>query len=340
MISAELAPAPARIQAAYSCGPVQLLLEFDDALLRDALHGLLSQYDAPWAAATVTIRIVVERGERPIAHPEPSGSYLQSYRLRVDRHGARLLSLSEVGVWMEFDMAADRARIVAPLYSDWPTVVEEVEQQLVLLLARAWAQAGWTPLHAGTLIPPGDKRCVLLCAPSGVGKTTLIAALLRRGWHTLGDDKTLLRIETNGGVIARGLARRFHLHPHSSRWFPETGDFSAWPRYSRWTEKRVVQIEQVWRGRLLGSATPAAVVRLERGETGLAIEPLDAVNGLKTLVNQVAMPSDGEHSRPLVSCVAAAAMNAKAALIKIGHEAFADLPTMNRLDHELRNLVS
>lgn len=336
MISANIAPAP--IGTVYSCGPVELMLTFEDSSLRDALHGLLSQYDAPWLRSAAIIRVVIGRGAMPPQTSEPSGTYLRSSRLRVDRHDTRLISVSNVGVWMEFDMAAGQSRIVVPLHADWPALVEEIEQQLVLLLARAWAQAGWTPLHAGSLIPPGETRCVLLCAPSGVGKTTLIAALIRRGWRTLGDDKTLLRKEKNG-VVARALARRFHLHPSSSRWFPETGDFSAWPRYSRWTDKRVVQIEGVWPDRLLDYAVPAGVVQLERIESGLVVEPLNGINTLNTLLRQVAIPADAEHARPLVSCIAATAANVNSALMKIGNEAFADPFVVDRLEEALRRLL-
>jgi hypothetical protein len=338
MISATTQPTQSEV--AYACGPVRLVLTFSDALLRDALHGLLSQYDAPWPTPTAIIRVTVEGGIRPPDSVEPRGAYLHSYRLRVDRQGSRLLSLSEIGVWMEFDLTAGQARIAVPAHPDWPTLVEEVEQQLVLLLARAWAQAGWTPLHAGSLIPPGENRCVLLCAPSGAGKTTLTAALLRRGWRTLGDDKTLLQKEGKN-VTARALARRFHLHPASSRWFPEAGDLGAWPTYSRWTDKRVVRIEKVWPNRLLDRAIPAAVVQLERNDGGpaLVVEPLDRIHTLNTLLRQVAIPSDAEHARPLVACITATAAQLRGALVKVGNDAFADPSTAEHLDEALRRLL-
>jgi hypothetical protein len=338
MISPATAPSAVRVEVAYSCGPVRLNIEFDGVEVQEALHGLLSQYDAPWAGTANLIRVVVERGGPPVLNPEPSGSYLHLHHLRVDLEGARLVSLGAIGVWMEFDLAAGSAHIIAPMHSDWPTLVEEIEHQLILLLSRAWALAGWTPLHAGSLIPPGENRCVLLCAPSGVGKTTLIAAMLRRGWRTLGDDKTLLRIE-HTSVAARGLARRFHLYPHSSQWFPETGDFNQWPRYSRWTDKRIVQIESVWPDRLSNAATPAAVVQLERGASELQVEPLDSTGTLNTLLRQVAIPSHPVHARAIVGCLAATAVKVKSARIKIGHEAFADTAVLVRLEEIFRRLL-
>jgi hypothetical protein len=241
---------------------------------------------------------------------------------------------------MEFEMNAGRARVSVPTCPDRPAVVEEVEQQFVLLLARAWVQAGWTPIHAGTLVPPGQTTCVLLCGPSGSGKTTLTAALLRRGWRTLGDDKTLLRLQA-GASLARPLARRFHLHPEASRWFPEAGDLTVWPRYSRWTDKRVVQIEKVWPGRLLDEATPAGLVQVERDPAGppLTVIPLDAMETLSALMNQVVIPADATHARPLVNCVAATAARLRGARVLVGHHALTSPDVVEKLERTLRRLV-
>ena len=332
--------APEPCTAAYSCGPVKLSLTFDECTLQKTLDGLLSQYDAPWPAPTTEVFVTIEQGLPPDDIPKPAGAYLRSYRLHVDRRGTHLVSFSNVGVWMDFDEAAKQARIIAPRHSDRETVVEEVEQQLVLLLARAWAGQGWTPLHAGSLIPPVGTDCVLVCAPSGVGKTTLISALLRRGWRTLGDDKVLLRKE-NGSIVARALSRRVHLHPTLANWFPEIGAIEKWPRYSRWTEKRMVKMEAIWPGQLMGSAIPAGLVQLARAESGpaLAVEPFDSIRTLHSLLRQIAIPADTADARPLVSCAAAMAGRLRAALVTVGNNAFSDSSTAGRLEETLRGLL-
>ena len=326
--------------AAYSCGPVKLSLTFDESSLQKALDGLLSQYNAPWPAPTVEVFVTIEQGSPPAHIPEPTGAYLQSYRLHVDRRGTHLISLSNVGVWMDFDEAAKQAQIIVSNHSDRETVVEEVEQQLVLLLARAWVSQGWTPLHAGSLIPPGKTDCVLVCAPSGVGKTTFISALLCRGWRTLGDDKVLLRKE-NGSIVARALSRRIHLHPALANWFPEIGEIEKWPRYSRWTEKRMVKMEAIWPGQLIGSAIPTGLVQLERTENGpmLNIEPLDSGRTLNSLLHQIAIPSDPADSRFLISCAAAMADRLRAVLVTVGNNAFSNSSTAERLEEALRGLL-
>jgi len=336
-----LAPtAKEQCTAAYSCGPVKLSLTFDEGPLQKALDGLLNQYDAPWAAPTTEVCVAVEHGLPPAHIPEPAGAYLHSYRLHVDRRGTHLVSFSNVGVWMDFDEAAKQARIIVPCHSDRETVIEEVEQQLVLLLARAWAGQGWTPLHAGSLIPPGGTDCVLVCAPSGGGKTTLISALLCQGWHTLGDDKVLLRKE-NGSIVAHALSRRIHLHPALANWFPKIGEIEKWPRYSRWTEKRMVKMEAIWPGQMMSSAIPAGLVRLTRAENGpaLEVEPFDSIRTLHTLLSQIVIPADTADARPLISCAAAMAGRLRAALVTVGNNAFANASTAGRLEEALRGLL-
>jgi hypothetical protein len=318
-----------------------LVIDFEETALHESLHGLLSQYDAPWTAPGNAIHVIVETNSLPGLTSGITGSYLTLQRLRVDRNDGRLVSIGQLGSRMEFEMDAGRARVLVPACPDRPALVEEVEQQFVLLLARAWIQAGWTPIHAGTLVPPDQTSCVLLCGPSGSGKTTLTAVLLRRGWRTLGDDKTLLRLQA-GASCARALARRFHLHPEASRWFPEAGDLTDWPRYSRWTDKRVVQIEKVWPGRLLDEATPAGLVQVERSSIGpaLAVIPLDAMETLSALMRQVVIPADAAHAGPLVNCVAATAARLRGARVLVGLHAFASPGVAEKLEQTLRRLVA
>jgi len=330
-----------RRQFVYDCGPAKLVIDFENAAWRESLHGLLSQYDAPWPTQTQAITVSVNNDSVPAFQSGIIGRYLTLQRLRVDCIDGRLVSIGKLGSRMEIETNAGCARIYIPPQSDDVALVEEIEQHFVLLLARAWAHAGWGPVHAGSLVPADDSRCVLLCAPSGSGKTTLTASLLRRGWRTLGDDKTLLRLKA-GAPCARALARRFHLHPEAARWFPEAGSLTVWPRYSRWTEKRLVQIDEIWPGCLLDEATPAALVQLERNPDGPAITvvPIHANGVLNSLLRQVVIPGEPGHARPLVNCVAQTASRLKGARILIGPEAFASPGVADELEQTLQSLLT
>src|SRR5437016_4777658 len=56
-------------------------------------------------------------------------------------------------------------------------------------------QRGELPLNAATLVAPNWK-CVAISSPSAIGKSTLAAALCRRGWLLVADDIT--RVSWNG----------------------------------------------------------------------------------------------------------------------------------------------
>ncbi|HEY0095121.1 MAG TPA: hypothetical protein VGB96_12385, partial [Archangium sp.] len=73
------------------------------------------------------------------------------------------------------------------------------------------------PLHAAAL--ERDGRVLLLAAPSGVGKSTLVYAASRAGLRVLTEDCAFLQ----AGAAPRvwGMPASVHLLPDAVRWFPE-----------------------------------------------------------------------------------------------------------------------
>jgi len=59
-------------------------------------------------------------------------------------------------------------------------------------------QRGDLPLHATTLFPPSGRGAIAFAGPSGIGKSTLAAALMQRGWTLLADDLT--RVTNEHGI--------------------------------------------------------------------------------------------------------------------------------------------
>lgn len=85
---------------------------------------------------------------------------------------------------------AATARVVDP---DWAP--REAYHEAIKLLMRARAELVW--IHAG--VAAWQDRAYLFVGPSGQGKSTLVAALLDRGWSYFSDE--IGAIDTAGGCV-------------------------------------------------------------------------------------------------------------------------------------------
>ena len=179
--------------------------------------------------------------------------------------------------------------------------------------------------------------CALLCASSGGGKTTLTAALIRRGWKTLGDDKLLLGLDEAGDPVLLSLINNFNLHPNTRRWFPEVGDLSVLPRYSAWTEKRKVRVEDIWPESMLEKAWPTHLIEIHRrnGKSGLSIEGLDTDQLLSVLLRQTVIPHEPNVAREILSALTATAPRLCGVKLVIGESAYRDDSCLAALEDAL-----
>ena len=86
------------------------------------------------------------------------------------------------------------------------------------LAAIAWKR-GLLAFHAAAAYPPPParsgaalgRRAVLLCGDSGMGKSTLLAALLNRGWEMLADELAVVEIGSDGAAFVHQGARELTL---------------------------------------------------------------------------------------------------------------------------------
>lgn len=335
------APSTAVESVVFACGPASLRVACHDAALLGLLEQHLAQFDTLWREPHTVLDLeILGAGGQGIGE-RTAAAYMRSRHLQVDRDGLRLRSVGYQGTELVIEEESSRARLCVPDYRQRPTLIEEAEQQITLLATRAWQRAGWAPVHAATVMPPGEDRAILIGAPSGSGKTTLVATLLRRGWCALGDDKALVRVDA-GVAVARALTARTHLHPSASTWLPEAGNIARWPRYSPFTEKRSVPMGAVWPRAHRERAQPAAMVQLrrDRAVAGLSLRLLDQPGTVQAMLEQVALPSDAEHARPLVRTCAAACGTMRGGALSIGEGAYDDPGFAEQLEAALRGLVS
>jgi hypothetical protein len=295
----------------FFVGPLRVEIEATLPAFERRIDEQLRVFESRWDAISYEVCLRV-RPCSTLAVPAV-GTYLQCSRMMVDRDGPTLYATTRSGASARLQRTwpgGEAWTIDFPAqYLDTPEL-DELEDLVGLALVTGWRAAGWLPVHGGGVTTNG--RCAILCAMSGGGKSTLTAALVRHGWHTLGDDKLLLRANGNGSAEIGALLHTMNLHPQTREWFGEVGDLERLPLYSAWTVKRKVRVEDVWPGRTIDRAHPTHVLRVRRdGLPGpIRVSPLSDEDVFRTLIGQIAIPNDRK--------VAATAMRAVSTVVRSG----------------------
>ncbi|MCC6381083.1 MAG: hypothetical protein IT304_01165 [Dehalococcoidia bacterium] len=117
----------------------------------------------------------------------------------------------------------------------------DVEQVLLgPILGAALQLMGIPLLHAGAIVV--DGAAVAVTAPSGWGKSTLVAHMARLGYPILSDDTLPVRVAVDGGVTVQSYVPRMKLYDDS---LESLGDDPA--RHETqltWIEKRRVPLDR------------------------------------------------------------------------------------------------
>jgi len=304
----------------FFCGPVAITVTTPTKTLQDIISRNFNLFNAPWEETEAHISLAVREADAPCEML--SGNYLMAQRTNVDITETGLYATSPSGASAVFINRKNRWTLTVPHgpLEIWP--ITDLEHLLSLVVSTAWRQSGWVPLHAGAVT--NGSTCAILCATSGGGKTTLTAAMIRRQWKTLGDDKLLLREKAAGTMEMRALVHAFNLYPHASKWFPEIGDLEPLPRYSVWTEKRKVAIEDIWPGRTATDDAPTHLVSIVQDETvgGIAVSPLTQKDILSILLRQTVIPTHRETASHIVRSIAATANQLKGVTARLGPNAY------------------
>ena len=316
------------------CGPLDVAVASrDDRLVALALQ-CLELYGWHWPRTTCRARIDLTRANDDA---RVEGAYLTCARMRVDRseHGFLASTLSGTVARGYIDANGDHWKIhIPPALELQEPEIKDIEDIISLACTVGWRRQGWIPLHAAAVIR--DNVCAILCAPSGGGKSTLAAALLRQGWQTLGDDKLLMRCDEERPVIA-ALLKTFNLHPKTSTWFSGLENIHDLPRYSAWTEKRHVAIDAIARGVARSHATPTHLIQIERHHSSQAVvlESMDSRDILPTLLRQVVIPCEREVVTQIVSVASTISKNLHGFVMRIGEDVYARAGWWKPLDQAL-----
>jgi hypothetical protein len=230
---------------------------------------------------------------------------------------------------------AEQWSIEVPNAAVGTAAFNDVEDLVVLALTSGWRKAGWVPIHGAAVAK--DGVCAILCAASGVGKSTLTAAFIRRGWHAVGDDKLLLRVTSEGPELA-ALQGTFNLHPQTQAWFPEVGELEKLPIYSTWTEKRKVRVDTIWADAVVATATPTHVIRVRRDPSSsvLRVRELPPADLFRTLIRQIAVPTEREAASLILRTVAPTLRSVRGLDLAVGNDAYRSADALDALEAVLR----
>jgi len=307
-------------QYQFHCGPIVVTLISDNQTLLDKVAVSLGQYNAMWqsSAKNITITFSLHNGAVTAA----AGNFMTCARMNVDISPLGLYASTMAGACCEYNESKGLWAVSLPSSLLNEDLGDLLEDFINLALTTSWRELGWVPVHAASIIK--DNCCVLLCASSGGGKTSLTASLIRKGWKTLGDDKLLIRIDEDKKPFAGALVHHFNLHPRSSDWFPEVGDLSLLPAYSRWTDKRKVTISSIWPNKAVINCMPTHLGEVVRRSDiqGIEIHPLTKEKILPILLKQTVLPNDRSVAGKIVSTIASVAQKLKGFRIEIGDNAY------------------
>lgn len=153
-------------------------------------------------------------------------------------------------------------------------------------LERLLAAQGLVSVHGGTI---GTRtHGILVTAPGGRGKSSLVAGAVRAGWHTTGDDFLCLE-GTRLGPVLHSMYRTVKVAPDSPAWRDgmATGLLSDGP-----DGKYLTLLDADRPGCLVPSHVPVALV-VPRPGARVALTPIEHPEAVAALVpSSVAMATD------------------------------------------------
>lgn len=127
---------------------------------------------------------------------------------------------------------------------------------LMTAIDAALAAEGQQCVHSASMTIPGTDKAVLMCVPSGGGKTTTALALAKGGFGLITDDSSVLVRQPNGFKVW-GMPRALKVHRNTAQMLPWLGPLS-----DNWDENGEQPVEMT---ALAGKAAMAADAVCELG---------------------------------------------------------------------------
>ena len=318
----------------FSCGPLSVTVTAHDQDLYNRITESLELFDVIWDKPRLPVAIDVRKTE--VAANMLMGNYLNCARMNVDATSTGLHATCVSGSSGFYRFKHDQWSISVLYGIPELEISSDIDNLVTLVLTTSWRRLGWIPLHSGGVVR--ENCCAILSAPSGAGKTTLVAALIRRDWRTLGDDKLLLRLNSTGSAELSALTQTLNLDPRTQEWFPETGDLNILPIYSVYSEKRRVRIEDFWPGRTIRKAKPTHIVQINLSNelNSIKTTPIRKEEIFSILLHQTVIPGKVTEAQQILSTIAATAGQLKGLRVDIGKNVYSYADCLAPLEAALK----
>lgn len=171
----------------------------------------------PWRGDDRLPDVTIDLGAVPPTPPDP---VIVRPLLQVGRDGACRFAIAGVAAWL---ISPDGDRVTIDAVGD-PAGAEVRAFLLASVIGVVCMRRGLLPLHACCLTR--DGHTVAICGSSGVGKSTLAAMLIGRGFGLLADDLTAVDVAAAGGPLVLPSFARVKL-------WRDMSDKLVWPTEGR-----------------------------------------------------------------------------------------------------------
>jgi hypothetical protein len=191
--------------------------------IRAVFPGFVRDFDT----ASASFGLVLQETQKPAAHGLP---LTYSGKMSDGQHADIFQDEHRTIIELQDDTSVDinHTAQTATAYLAEGSAFRFFGTALMTVIDAALAAQGQQCVHSASLTIPGTDKAVLMCVPSGGGKTTTALALAKGGFNLITDDSSVL-VKEDSGFRIWGMPRALKVHRNTAAMLPWLGPLSdAW----------------------------------------------------------------------------------------------------------------
>lgn len=190
----------------------------------DRIRTVFPDFVRDFNETSASFAVEINEAEKPAAHGLPltySGKMADGQYAEIYQNDDRTIIELEGRTSVEIDHTAQKATA----YLAEGSAFRFFGTALMTVIDAALAAQGQQCVHSASLTIPGTNKAVLMCVPSGGGKTTTALALARGGFNLITDDSSVL-VNEGGSFRIWGMPRALKVHRNTAAMLPWLGPLS------------------------------------------------------------------------------------------------------------------